>query len=109
MQLNVSDLMGMFEQFQNKLEELKSKLASLVIEGEAGGGMAKAAMNGNFQLVRLDIDPSLLSPENKKMLEDLVIAAVNITQQKTAEAVQKMSEDQFGFLGPLRSMLPPLA
>ena len=51
-------------------------------EGEAGGGMVKAVVNGKKELVDLVIDDSLYNPGDKDMLKDLIVAATNIAMEK---------------------------
>jgi DNA-binding YbaB/EbfC family protein len=62
---------------QAKIKEAQDNLHHVTAEGDAGGGMVKAVVNGKHQLISLDIDPSLLKEDDKIMVQDLVIAAVN--------------------------------
>jgi hypothetical protein len=70
-------MMGKMKEVQARLKEAQDNLVLLKVNGESGGGMVKASVNGKRQLVALDIDPSLLKEEDKTILQDLVIAAVN--------------------------------
>ncbi len=107
MEGNVSDLMGMFAEFRHNLQQLEEKLQQLAIDAEAGGGLVKATVNGRLQLIRLEIDPSILQADQKQMVEDLIVAAVNLAQQKAVEKVQEVSAEQLGAFGMLQSMLFP--
>lgn len=107
MDWNVSDLFGKLQQLQQQFEKFQQQLTNILAEGEAGGGMVKAQMNGAFQLVHIDIDPSLLTPEQKQMLEDLIVAAVNVAQRNVAEKVQQESQNQLGMFGQLSSLFNP--
>ncbi len=75
-------MMGKVKEAQSKMKEVQEDLAKLTTEGESGGGMVKAIVNGKKQLVDLIIDESLYNPEDKDMLKDLIIAATNIAMDK---------------------------
>jgi len=70
-------MMGKVKEMQGKMKEAQDQLKDLRIESESGGGMVKATMNGNKELIDLQMDESLLNKEDKNMLKDLVVAAVN--------------------------------
>ena len=70
-------MMGKVKELQDKMQHAQSQLEHLTATGEAGGGLVKATANGHRHLLKLDIDPSLLTPEDREMLPDLVVAAVN--------------------------------
>ena len=72
------DFMGMMKKaqaMQAKLAETQEELARLEVEGQSGGGMVKIAVTGKGDMKSISLDPSLLVPEDKEMLEDLIIAA----------------------------------
>ena len=74
------DMMGMLgkvKEMQAKLKEAQDNLVHVQATGESGGGMVKATVNGKKQLLTLDIDPDLVKPADREMLQDLVVAAVN--------------------------------
>jgi len=70
-------MMGKMKEVQAKIKEAQDNLPNITAEGDAGGGMVKAVVNGKHQVVSLDIDPSLLKENDKLILQDLIIAAVN--------------------------------
>jgi hypothetical protein len=69
-----------------------------VVEATAGGGMVSLKMNGNKQLISIQIDPEVFASADKEMLQDLIVAAVN-------ECVRKVDEALSGQLGGLTSGL----
>jgi hypothetical protein len=74
------DMMNMFgkiKDVQAKIKEAKANLVNITVTSESGAGMVKATVNGNRQVIKLDIDPDLFKPEDKQMLQDLTVAAVN--------------------------------
>jgi nucleoid-associated protein EbfC len=75
-------MMGKVKEAQSKMKEVQDSLVNIKTEGESGGGMVKAIVNGKKQLVDLIIDESLYTPEDKDMLKDLIIAATNIAMDK---------------------------
>jgi len=81
-------MMGKMKEVQSRIKEAQDKLALLTAVGESGGGMVKATVNGKKQLMLLDIDPIILNANDKVLVQDLVVAAVNIASDK-AEALAK--------------------
>ncbi|CAN5144726.1 YbaB/EbfC family nucleoid-associated protein [soil metagenome] len=85
----LNDLMGMRKQanaLQENMQRLQEEVAALEVEGASGGGLIKVTMTGKSEMKRLAIDPSLLKPDEREILEDLIVAAVNDARIK-AEAV----------------------
>ena len=70
-------MMGKMKEVQARLKEAQDSLVLLKVSGESGGGMVKATVNGKRQLIALDIDAALLKAEDKTIVQDLVIAAIN--------------------------------
>ena len=70
-------MLGKVKEVQAKVKEVQDGLVNLTITGEACGGMVKTTVNGARQIVDIQIDESLFSPEDKDMLKDLVVAATN--------------------------------
>lgn len=76
-----------------KIEELKETLANERISASSGGGMVRVELNGKMQVLSLYIDPALVNPEEKEVLETLVQAALNDGVQKVQDLLkQRMSE-----------------
>lgn len=94
--MDLMKMMGKVKEVQAKMKEAQENLVHLTAEGESGGGMVKAVVNGNKQVVKLEIDKDLAKPEDLEMLQDLVIAAVNkaITEveEKARQYLQKQTE-----------------
>jgi hypothetical protein len=75
--LDIMKMMGKMKEVQERLKQAQDNLATLKISGEAGGGMVNVIVNGKKQMIYIDIDPLLLKAEDKIMVQDLIVAAVN--------------------------------
>ena len=76
------------QELQNQMEKAKEELNSIEIEGQSGGGMVSAIVNGHKELITLDIEDEILQ-EDKEMIEDLIIAAVNQALQNAGKAAEE--------------------
>ena len=74
--------MGKVKEMQAKMKEAQDNLAFIKETGEAGGGMVKAVVNGKKEVVSIDIDPSLMTSEDREMAQDLTVAAINNAMAK---------------------------
>ena len=91
------DMGGMLRQaqkMQKEMARLQEDLKKRVVEGTAGGGMVTAQVTGGLELVSLKIDPQVLSPDEKDVLEEMIVAAVNAATQEA----QKMAQQEMGKL-----------
>lgn len=70
-------MMGKVKEVQERLRAAQDSLGTIKASAESGAGMVRATVNGKKQLVGLDIDPSILKVEDKVLVQDLIIAAVN--------------------------------
>jgi DNA-binding YbaB/EbfC family protein len=96
---NMADMMGMMgkmKDLQSRMKEAQDSLAGIVETAESGGGMVRATVNGQKNLIGLDIDKELINPNDKEMLQDLIVAAVNKAYEriepKIKEHLQKATE-----------------
>jgi nucleoid-associated protein EbfC len=83
--MNLQQLMKQAQQMQEKLQK---QMESMVVEATAGGGMVSVKMNGQKQLLSVQIEPDVFSGGDKDMLQDLIVAAVNEGVRKVDEALQ---------------------
>jgi DNA-binding YbaB/EbfC family protein len=82
-------LMQQAQQMQQKIQELQAELERQEMVGSSGAGMVKVTLNGKGETRRVEIDPSLLKPEDKAVVEDLIVAAANDARTKVEEAMQE--------------------
>jgi DNA-binding YbaB/EbfC family protein len=83
-------MMGKMKEVQARMKQAQDNLGNIRASGESGGGMVKATVNGKRQLVALDIDPTLLKAEDKIVVQDLVVAAVN----KASDEVDILAKEE---------------
>jgi len=95
----MANLNKLLKQAQKMQEQIQQEMDALQVETTAGGGMVTVRMSGQKQLLSVTIDPSLLAPGEKDMLEDLLVAAVNQAAQKVDEALQSKMGGLGGGLG----------
>ena len=89
-------LMKQAQQMQENMKKVQDELAKIEVEGQAGAGLVKVTITCKFAVKKVSIDPSLLT-EDKDMLEDLVMAAMNDAVAKAEATTQaKMA----GFMPP---------
>ena len=104
---NIGNMMKQAQQMQANMQRAQAEIANLEVTGEAGGGMAKVQMTGKHEVRRVTLDPSLLSGDDKEMLEDLIAAAINDAVQKLERTSQeKMSSIMGGMNLPPGMKLP---
>lgn len=80
--MNLQKMMKQAQEMQQKMADLQAKLEAEITEGTAGGGAVKLKLNGKNKMLGITIDASLLKPEEKEMLEDLIVAAHNDARDK---------------------------
>ena len=79
---------------QGKMAEMQEELETTMVVGESGAGLVKATATAKGVLTGLDIDPSIFNPDEKEVVEDLILAAIKDAQQKAADK----SQEQMGKL-----------
>lgn len=104
------DLMGIMKQaqaMQEKMASLQGELDALEVTGASGGGAVSVTMTGKGQVKSVALDPSLMNPDEREILEDLIVAAVNDARAKAESTAQeKMAELTKGLPLPPGMKLP---
>jgi nucleoid-associated protein EbfC len=100
---DLSDIMRQAQQMQQRLQEAQERMDQLTAEGSSGGGMVKVTLKGKGELHALRIDPSIMTPDDKEMVEDLVKAAHSDARRKLDDAMADAMKQATGGLG---GMLP---
>ena len=89
---NMAGMMKQIQKMQEKMAQVQEELENKTVVGESGGGMVKATANGKQRLIALSIEKEVVVPDDREMLEDLVLAAVN----KALEESQRLATDEMG-------------
>ena len=90
------------QKMQEELARVQAELANIQVEGTAGGGMIKVIANCQNQIMEVVVDPEVVDPEEKEMLEDLIAAAVNQALENAQKRAQEeMSKVSGGLMGNL--------
>ncbi|WP_212000796.1 YbaB/EbfC family nucleoid-associated protein [Chitinophaga sp. HK235] len=96
------DLFGKLTQIQQKMKEGKERLAKVTLEGEAGDGAVKVAVDGNRQVKSIEIAEHLFTPEHKEEMEDLLLTALNRALKNAENSWEaEMKSAAGGMLGGL--------
>jgi DNA-binding YbaB/EbfC family protein len=101
----MADFLGMMKQaaqLQSKMQAMQDELGNIEVEGISGGGMVSVRMTAKMEVKAVKIDPSLLKPEEREIVEDLVVTAINDARRKAESAMQEKMQSLAGGLG-----LPP--
>jgi len=99
---NFNDMMKKAQEMQKKMQEIQDSLSNLEVEGTSGGGIVKIIMNCKNEVKKIDIDSSIIKNDEKEVMEDLIIAALNDAKSKAEEKSQEEMKKLTGGLG-----LPP--
>lgn len=105
--MNLQKMMKQAQEMQNKFTALQEEISHRQMEGASGGGMVKATVSGKGILLKLEIDPKIIDAEEKEMLEDLIIAAVNDAKTKMDDAANEEMQRMTAGMGlPAGMKLP---
>ena len=103
--LDMMKMMGKVKEMQSRLKEAQDNLENIKVTGETGAGMVKATVNGKKKLLSLDIDPTILSANDKVLVQDLVVAAVNrAIEDADIKAKEELKKSTDGILPNIPGM-----
>lgn len=97
-----ANMMKQAQELQGRMTDLQAEMERARVEGRSGGGLVVLTLNGKGELAGVEIDPSLLKPDEAEILEDLIVAAHADAKLKVE---QLMQEKMQGLTGGLP--LPP--
>jgi DNA-binding YbaB/EbfC family protein len=97
----MADFLGLMKQaaeVKSKMEAMQAELDQLEVEGTAGGGMVTVRMSAKGEMKALSVDPSLIKPDEKEIIEDLVVAAHADARRKAEALLQERMKSLTGGL-----------
>ncbi|MDF7667860.1 YbaB/EbfC family nucleoid-associated protein [Orbaceae bacterium ESL0727] len=103
----LGNLMKQAQQMQAKMQQVQEEIAKMEVTGESGAGLVKVTINGAHNCKRVEIDPSLVTDDDKEMLEDLIAAAYNDASRRLDESQkEKMAQVTGGMQLPPGFKMP---
>ena len=99
---NMSKMLKQAQEMQKQIEKVQNQLSDMIIEAESGGGMVTVKVNGKQEVLELVIDPDAMK-EDKEILEDLIISALNKGLSKAQfDSQEKMNSVTGGMMSGLK-------
>ncbi|MEJ2634883.1 MAG: YbaB/EbfC family nucleoid-associated protein [Calditrichia bacterium] len=96
----MNQILKQAQKMQEEMARVQEELANITVEGSAGGGMVKVTANCQNQILEVKIEQEVIDPEDKDMLEDLVVGAVNQALENAQKRAQEeMSKVTGGIMG----------
>ena len=89
MGFDIKALMEQAKNLQTEIEKSQEKLEQIITTGSAGADMVQVTINGANKVLEINIADEIYQTENKKMLEDLIVAAINNAYSKAQEEIKK--------------------
>ncbi|MCS5645397.1 MAG: YbaB/EbfC family nucleoid-associated protein [Candidatus Marinimicrobia bacterium] len=98
----MSKLLKQAQEMQQQIEEVQGQLSDMIVEAESGGGMVTVKVNGKQEVLEVNIDPEAMA-EDREMLEDLIISALNKALSKAqTDSQEKMNSVAGGMMSGLK-------
>lgn len=85
---DMGKMMKAAQEMQTKMQELQEELHTMTVTGESGAGLVRATATAKGELTGLEIDPSIFDPNEKEVVEDLILAAIKDAQMKASDRAQ---------------------
>jgi DNA-binding YbaB/EbfC family protein len=102
-EIDLSALMQQAQELQLRMKEMQETASARTVEAQSGGGMVRVVVDGSLRLRKIEIDAAIVAANDRSMLEDLILVAVNDGMARA----QRMLADEMGKLGPLQGLQIP--
>jgi nucleoid-associated protein EbfC len=86
---DMMNMLGKVKDIQAKMKEAQESLGAIIETGESGAGMVRATVNGKKQLLKIEIDEDLIKPEDREVIQDLVVAATNKAMENIEDKIKE--------------------
>lgn len=94
--MNMMDMFGKMKEVQSRMKDAQEGLRNITETGDSGAGLVKVTVNGLKNVLSIEIDPDLIKPDDREMLQDLIVAATNKAmgniESKTREHLRQATE-----------------
>jgi DNA-binding YbaB/EbfC family protein len=97
--MNIQEMMKQAKVMQERMKQMQDKLADIEVEAESGGGLVKVTMTCKGQVRSLEISPEIINPDDKETLEDLIVAALKLVNQRAEERLTSETQTMMRELG----------
>lgn len=87
--MDFTGMLGKMKDLQARMKEAQEQLSHITESAESGAGMVRVTINGQKKIIQLEIDNDLIKPEDKEMLQDLVVAAMNKAMEKIEPKIKE--------------------
>jgi nucleoid-associated protein EbfC len=88
MKFDIQNLLQQVQVAQQEMERVRNELSKRTVTAESGGEMVRVTMNGNNEVLQIKISKDIVNPDDIEMLEDLIVAAINLASKAAHEMVQ---------------------
>ncbi|MBE7413084.1 MAG: YbaB/EbfC family nucleoid-associated protein [Leptospiraceae bacterium] len=105
--LKFTEIFAKVSEMKKQMEEVQGRVSKLRITSTAGAGMVNVTISGDGVIKNIEINKGLFEGEDVKMLEDLILSAVNDAYKKSKEATEHELKSITGGLGNLPDFLKP--
>ena len=96
MNFNPFEILKNAQNIKEQVDKVKEELKELTATGSSGGGIVKVTMNGQFEVVDVQIDPIAVDPRDVKMLQDLIISAAHAASEQVQEIIKQKAGPLLG-------------
>lgn len=85
----MGNILRQAQQMQQRMAKMQEEMAQKTVSASAGGGMVTVQANGKHEILSIKIEPEVLKNEDRDLIEDLIVAAVNEALRKVGEMLQE--------------------
>ncbi|NLI60732.1 MAG: YbaB/EbfC family nucleoid-associated protein [Clostridiales bacterium] len=96
---NMNNLMRQAKKMKEQMLKIQEELEQKTVEASAGGGVVTVIANGKKEIMEINIDPSVIDPDDVEMLQDLIMAAANEALRQAEEMMQSEMGKLTGGMG----------